>query len=190
MKKLYLIAGPNGAGKTTLANKLALEKKLNLINADEIALNFNKDPDKVKIKAGKIFIGELNELLRKEKSFILETTMSGKYLKKYITNAKEKGYLTILFYIFMESPYLCYERVKHRVLSGGHNVAKDDVIRRYYHSIKLFYTYYKDLVDICFLVNNSDDDFEEVALFQKGNITILNNVVYNKFLEVLNEQNR
>jgi predicted ABC-type ATPase len=36
-KLLYIIAGANGSGKSTLANVLLKEKKLEFLNADEIA---------------------------------------------------------------------------------------------------------------------------------------------------------
>ena len=42
-KLLYIIAGANGSGKSTLAEVLLKEKKLDFLNADEIAKEIAPD---------------------------------------------------------------------------------------------------------------------------------------------------
>ena len=164
MKKLYIIAGANGSGKTTFAKSFASIHDLYFINADEIAKEL--DPvniTKHQVKAGRIFFEELNKRLSENRSFIIETTLSGKYLVKYIKRAQEKGFAVEMIYLFLEKPIANINRVATRVLRGGHHVPKDDIIRRFYRSKELFMYVYKDLVDKWIIYYNSDEISEKIA---------------------------
>ncbi len=185
-KVLFIIAGANGSGKTIFARPFAGEKNLSFLNMDDIAISYNPtNPEKVKIKAGKIFLKKFIESVKKGKSFIVETTLSGKYLRKLIEETKNKGFLIVIIYIFLESVELCIKRVRHRVLSGGHDIKIQDIGRRYFRGKKLFMKTYKNMADICYLIYNGDDDFEEVAIFVKDKEIVLNEIIYKKFMEVI-----
>jgi len=187
-KLLFIIAGANGVGKTTFAKDFAKTKKLKFLNADEIALKLNNNPEKVRIKAGKLFLKQISDCMRENRSFVIESTLSGKYLKNIINNAQGKGYQVIIVYIFVENPDICIKRIKNRVLKGGHFVADEDVKRRFLRSVKLFYNEYRFLADLCYLINNTDDDFEEIAIFEQENVLILNENIYDKFLGVIENE--
>ena len=183
LKKLYIVAGANGVGKTTFGKVFAKEKNIKFLNADEIAMYYNKNnPEKVRIKAGKEFLKEIYKFINKNDTLILETTLSGNYLKRIIDYAKNKGYLIILLYIFIEDYKLCIARVKNRVKLGGHNIEYTDIKRRYFRSIKNF-NIYRKISDIVYLIYNGDDDFEEVAIFKNNDITILNEKLFEEFNE-------
>ncbi len=64
----------------------------------------------------------------------------------------------------------------------GHDIPKEDIIRRYYRSRKLFYEQYKAMADRWFLFFNADDEFEEVANFADGELTVLHEPYYNTFV--------
>ncbi len=162
-KILYIIAGANGSGKTTFAMNFAKLEGLRFINADEIAKEYDpKDLQKYKIKAGKKFFQELNEALNKQESFIIETTLSGRYLVKVIKQAKKLNFKISLIYLFLETKMENVYRVKNRVLKGGHNIPTQDILRRYERSRDLFENVYKNMVDEWMLVFNGDDSFEFV----------------------------
>jgi len=164
VKSLYIVAGANGSGKTTFAKTFAKFNDLHFINADEIAKSLDgNDIEKYKLQAGKIFFQELHQYLQKEESFVIETTLSGKYLVKYIDKASEKGFFVSLIYLFLETPKTNILRVKHRVLNGGHFVPENDIIRRFYRSKEMFWKIYKDKVDEWIIYYNSDEVFEEIA---------------------------
>ena len=177
---LYIIAGANGSGKTTFAKEFAKNKNLDFINADEIAKDLDSNNiNKYKIKAGKLFFKQLKENLKCGESFIIETTLSGKYLVNYINQAKKLEYRVVLIYLFLEKPEINIERIKNRVFNGGHYVPDEDVIRRFYRSKNLFCSLYKNIVSSWSIYYNSDEIFEKVA----DEKTIFDNEAYNKFKE-------
>ena len=75
---------------------------------------------------------------------------------------KNNGFKISIIYLFLETNTENIYRVKNRVLNGGHNVPKEDIIRRYYRSRKLFENNYKALADEWMLFFNGDDNFELV----------------------------
>ena len=163
-KTLYIIAGANGSGKTTFALSYIELNNLHFINADEIAKSYDpNDISKYKVKAGKEFFRQLELNLNKNQSFMIESTLSGSYLKDVIIKAKEKGFKVVLIYIFLESEIENILRVKNRVLNGGHDVPEVDIKRRYTRSRRLFWNNYKNMVDKWMLFFNGDDNYELVA---------------------------
>ncbi len=162
--KLYIIAGANGSGKTTFAKSFASIHNLYFINADEIAKEL--DPENItkhQVRAGRKFFKELNKRLAEKNSFIIETTLSGKYLVKYIKKAKENGFEVEMIYLFLEKAEENITRVAHRVLNGGHHVPKNDIIRRFYRSREMFMNIYKELLDKWTIYYNADEVFEKIA---------------------------
>lgn len=180
-KTLYIIAGANGSGKTTFAMHYSKLKNLYFINADEIAKEYDSNNlEKYKIRAGREFFRQINIYLEdKKESFILETTLSGKYLERIILKAKQKEFRIILIYLFLDGDTEHVLRVKNRVLNGGHHVPTADIKRRYTRSRKLFLSLYKNIVDKYLIFFNGDDSYELVA----EDKDILDENLYNLFLE-------
>ena len=148
VKVLYIIAGANGSGKSTLAKVLLKEKQLEFLNADEIAREIAPDAiDSVPITAGKEYFKRLAAFFKEEKSFAVESTLSGNNILRIIKQARKQNYKIILVYSFLKNSLNCIERVKTRVQNGGHNVPEEDIIRRYYKSIINFWDKYRILAD-------------------------------------------
>jgi len=186
-KILYLLAGANGSGKSTLAAKLLPVEDLDYLNADDIAKEICPDNiESVKIQAGKIVLKKIDTLLNKNKSFAIETTLSGKSHIKIIEKAKTSGYKTVLIYSYLNSPEVCETRIKTRVLNGGHNIPKQDIIRRFYRSKDNFLNIYKNLVDEWSLYYNGLSDYIWVAQSLSGRVEIFYEDLYNNFLKGLN----
>ena len=138
-KNLYIIAGCNGAGKTT-ASFTILPEILNckeFVNADEIAKGLSPfQPEKVSFEAGRIMLRRINELLESNENFAFETTLATKSYKSKVLEAKSKNYNVTLLFFWLQNVDLAIERVKTRVLEGGHNIELDVIKRRYVNGIK------------------------------------------------------
>lgn len=166
MKKLYIIAGPNGAGKTTASYTILPEifDCREFVNADEIAKGISPfNPDNVGIKAGRIMLSRIQELLDNEDSFAFETTLSTKSYTGLIKKAQERNYEVILFFLILDSQELAIKRVQTRVQEGGHNIPKEVIERRFKNGLHNLFNLYIPVVDKWILVDNSGENFEIIG---------------------------
>jgi predicted ABC-type ATPase len=177
-KEVYIVGGSNGAGKTTFAKEFIKEADLTFLNADEIAREI--DPED---QAGRVLFQRLEDLVAKGQSFVLESTLSGLYLKKAIARFKNEGYHVSLLYVFVDSPKLAVDRVKMRVKEGGHDVPEPDVKRRYFRSKNNFWTTYRYLADEWQLFYNGEYITIQVACGVQDEYTIANEEAFLIFRE-------
>jgi predicted ABC-type ATPase len=165
-KNLYIISGCNGAGKTT-ASFTILPEILNckeFVNADEIAKGLSPfQPEKVGFEAGRIMLHRINELLKENKNFAFETTLATKSYRNKIIEAKQSGYTVTLIFFWLQSINLAKERVKTRVLEGGHNIDAEIIERRYIKGIKNLFTIYLPIIDGAYIFDNSFGSHELIA---------------------------
>ena len=167
MKKYIVFAGVNGAGKTTLYQTNYEIHEMPRINIDEIV---RKDGDWKKkedvIKAGLLAVRLVKRYIDEGISFNQETTLCGKSIIKNIKKAKEKDYKIELYYVGVNSPETAIERVKARVLAGGHGIPEEDIRRRYKESLNNL----KKIIPICDRVELFDNTvkFRHIAVFEYG----------------------
>lgn len=157
MKTLYIIAGCNGAGKTTASLTMLPEiwKCSEFVNADEIARGLSPfHPEGMAIEAGRLMLMRIEQLLKEEESFSIETTLSTRSYAKTIARAHEMGFSVELLFFWLPNPETAIERVKQRVLEGGHNIPIDVIERRYHAGINNLFKLYMDIVDSWLLVDN------------------------------------
>ena len=183
LPKLYIIAGCNGAGKTT-ASFTILPEVLGckeFINADEIAKGLSPfQPENVAMQAGRIMLARMDELLQKGETFAFETTLATKSYKQKIEWAQANGYEVTLLFFWLDSPNIAKERVAQRVAEGGHNIPLETIERRYYNGIANLFTIYIDIVDICYIFDNSEGRKELIAQKERHkDIVIYNNDKFN-----------
>lgn len=187
IKTLYIIAGANGSGKSTLAEVLLKEKNLEFLNADEIAKEIAPEAiNSVPISAGKIYFKRLDEYFKNNKSFAVESTLSGNNIARIIKKARMQNYKIILIYSFLQNCTTCIERVQKRVKNGGHNVPEEDIIRRYYKSVIKFWDEYRFIVDEWTLFYNGYDYAPVIVAFgTMDNFYIINKEMQNNFNSIL-----
>lgn len=169
MPELLIIAGPNGAGKTTAAHVLLPEilPGKRYINADYIAAGMNPfQPELSAIAAGRVMLREIHRALEEKQDFAFETTLSTRSFVPLIKAAQAEGYRVKIVYLWLASPEVAVERVRVRVLSGGHNVPEAVIRRRYERSRKNFSTLYKPLAQGWTIYDNSGT---EPILVARGN---------------------
>ncbi|MEI8390693.1 MAG: AAA family ATPase [bacterium] len=178
-KVLYIIAGANGSGKSTLAGELLPEEQLEFLNADDIAREIcPENIESVRISAGKEVYKRLESYFNQEISFAIETTLAGSNHLKTIKKAKNLNYEVTLIYSFVDSPEICINRIKTRVLKGGHHIPDEDVIRRFYRSKNNFWNKYKDTVDNWMIFYNGIEKTELIANGTKDDYNVLDEATF------------
>lgn len=189
-KNLYIIAGCNGAGKTT-ASFTILPEILNckeFVNADEIAKGLSPfQPEKVSFEAGRIMLHRINELLNNNVNFAFETTLATKSYKNKVFQAQQQGYNVTLLFFWLQNVELAIERVKTRVLEGGHNIETDVIKRRYHNGIKNLFEIYLTIVDEAMIFDNSEGKPDLIAeKTLTSEIDILNEIKFSKLKNYYN----
>ena len=147
--EIVVFAGPNGSGKSTFTE--LLRPAFDYINADEIKKNL-KCSD---LEAAQIAEKQRLDHLTMKLDFSFETVMSTDRNLLLLQKARSEGYFICCYYILTVDPILNVQRVKARVLSGGHDVPENKIIERYHRALNLV----KDVVevsDICHIYDNSN----------------------------------
>lgn len=192
-KYLYIIGGCNGAGKTTASFNI-LPDLLNckeFVNADEIARGLSPfQPESVSIKARRLMLKRIYELINSNQDFSFETTLSTKSFTNTIENARSKGYYVTLIFFWLESIELAKDRVRKRVSEGGHNIEIDVIERRYKAGIKNLFSLYCNKVDSLLIYDSSKAESELIAEkeIEDELFTIYNNQKFNSLKIISNEQ--
>lgn len=183
-KNLYIISGCNGAGKTT-ASYTVLPEILDckeFVNADEIARGLSPfNPDSVAIEAGKLMLQRIEDLLAKDETFSIETTLATRSYVNLVKRAQEKGYRVCLLFFWLNSPELAMKRVAERVSKGGHDIPQDTIKRRYATGINNLFKLFMPIVDYWAIYDNSGIDRVKIASGKLNNPAFVYNAeVYEK----------
>ena len=165
-KNLYIISGCNGAGKTT-ASYTVLPEVLDcreFVNADEIARGLSPfNPESVAIEAGRLMLQRIEDLLAKNETLSIETTLATKSYINLVRRAQAKGYTVRLLFFWLNSPELALLRIAERVAKGGHNIPEPVVRRRYVAGIRNLISLFMNEVDYWVIYDNSEYPAVQVA---------------------------
>ena len=181
MKRLYIISGCNGAGKTTASYTILPEMLAcnEFVNADEIAKGLSPfNPNKVAIKAGRLMLTRIDELLESGIDFAFETTLSTRSYVNTVKKAQEKGYFVTVLYFWLNTSDLAVERVKIRVMEGGHNIPEQTIRRRYDLGISNMFNLYIPVADYWMFIDNSKSPFNILADGSKNTEHINNKIIW------------
>ena len=175
-KNLYIISGCNGAGKTT-ASYTVLPDILDcreFVNADEIARGLSPfNPDSMALEAGRLMLRRIEELLSRDETFSIETTLATRSYLNLVQRAQKKGYTVRLLFFWLNSPELALQRVAERVAKGGHDIPKDVIRRRYVAGINNLFHLFINKVDYWDIYDNSTYPRRQIACGGKNAETII-----------------
>lgn len=155
---ITVIAGVNGAGKSSIVGDRFRESGGDYFNPDEIAKSLIKDTPtlsqtEANSQAWKMGYDKLVDAITNDKEYIFETTLGGNSIAQRLFEATEKGIKVSVLYVGLSSPDIHIERVRNRVLKGGHDIPEDKIRERYVGSIHNMMT----LLPVCHQVNVFDN---------------------------------
>ena len=140
---------------TVLPDVLECEE---FVNADEIAKGLSPfHPEEMAIEAGKLMLKRIDTLLSRRESFAIETTLATRSYKSLVQRAKNQGYVVTLLFFWLPTPEMAERRVASRVASGGHDIPKDIINRRYWLGLQNLFEIFAPIVDYWSLYDNSDN---------------------------------
>lgn len=177
MPNVVVIAGPNGAGKSTLAPALLRDTFgiTEYVNADTIAEGLSAyAPERAAIGAGRAMLARLNELAHAKQDFAFETTLATRTYAQRLRFLQDSGYSVSIIYLWLRSEAFAIERVKARVLAGGHSIPEITIRRRYGQGKRYLFELYLPLADSWKVYNGGVRPPELIAQFSKiGGVEIL-----------------
>ncbi len=182
MKIYTIIGGVNGCGKSSLTGAIKAERKDlgTIIDVDKINASFDGD----KVAGGKKAIEKINHCIEQGLSFTQETTLSGARTASTAKKVKKNGYYIRLYYVGLDTATESLKRIQNRVEKGGHDIPKEDVMRRFqnrFESLKSILPYCDEAVFF-----DNDNGFAEIAEYKNGEL-ILKGSEYPKWIKEFHE---
>ena len=131
----------------------------------------------------------IEELLDNKVDFAFETTLTTLSYINTIKLAKELGYTITLLYFWLNDVNLAIERVKNRVMEGGHNIAEETIKRRYYRGMNNLTGKFIDICDYWIVINNSGTPYTFVAEGEgKTELRIYDSLIWQQIKNQPNEE--
>ena len=121
---------------------------------------------------------EIELYAKRRVNFGFETTLSGRSYLRLIRRLKKREYSVHFFFLSVPTVDLALDRIRDRVLEGGHDIPERVVRRRFERSIQNFLDYYRYLADSWILFDNSGAAPTVVAFDKQGESRIINKVYY------------
>ncbi len=153
-----MLAGPNGAGKTTSAAPLVRERWgiQTFVNADVIAQGLaGFAVDAVSVLAGRLAVDRLDALACAREDFAFETTLASRSLLPRLVQMRADGYEVRVVFVSLPAVELSLQRVRQRVLAGGHDVPEGTVRHRFARGVANFHGIYRSVADRSWLLDGS-----------------------------------
>ena len=158
--EIMCFAGPNGSGKSTLTQLILPDVLGSYINADEIQRYTFFSTLEAAQKAESL----REEALTQKEDFAFETVLSTDRNLLLLRRAKEQGYFIRCVFVLTCNPNINVQRVRKRVLKGGHGVPEDKIVSRFYKSLDMV----KELIPVCDRISIYDNSgLEPFRIYKK-----------------------
>ncbi len=136
---IYVLAGVNGSGKSSVGGAVIRKNSADYFNPDEAAKKIQKaNPGLSLSEANGIAWEEGKRLLERaiaeRLDYAFETTLGGQTMTELLEKAIAAGLSVWVWYVGLDSPERCIDRVKARVAAGGHDIPEDKIRARYVQS--------------------------------------------------------
>jgi predicted ABC-type ATPase len=157
----WIVAGPNGSGKSTLYNATDIEgfgRSVWIINPDALADRIHKQEKLGLLEANGEALDRIQAWLkasiRAHQTIGVETVLSTPKYRRLVRLAQSFGFEIRLLYVLLDSADMNVERVRLRVLMGGHSVPEDKIRTRRERSFKQL-PWFLNQADIALIYDNS-----------------------------------
>lgn len=121
-------------------------------------------------------------LIAQNKSFSFETVMSHTSKINEIKHVVSLGYNAYLYFVCIDSPEVNVSRVNNRVEKGGHEVAEDKIIDRYYRTLENLHLALPHCYR-AYLFDNSGKEQLLIAEVYKGSMELKTDKLPNWFIK-------
>lgn len=140
---------------------------LDIIDPDAIARKLSGG----QVEAAREALKRRKAALTEGRTHLLETTLAGASALRHMEAAREAGFIIDLHFVRLNSAELNLERIETRVAQGGHDVPKEDVLRRFERSQENLPLAIR-LADTTFLYDNtkSGQPHRKVAYIERDTV--------------------
>lgn len=159
--RLWIVAGPNGSGKSTLYSETDIEgfgRSVWIINPDLLAARISEIEDCDLADANMQALDRIRDWLdasiRAHQTVGVETVLSTDKYRSLVDAAKALGFEIRLIYVLLDNVERNIERVRLRVLKGGHAVPEDRIRARQARSLAQL-PWFLDRADWAVIFDNS-----------------------------------
>lgn len=175
---LLIIRGPNGSGKSSAYQDTDLEaagRSVWIVNPDLLTVRL-RDTEGLPLRKATLAAvirieAWLDASIDVHKSVGVETVLStGKY-RRLVAKAKDLGFDFWFIYVVLDSVERNIERVSLRAAKGGHNVAEEDIRKRYSRSLEQM-PWFLDAADRAWIYDNSGAAPRRIAEKRDGIVTL------------------
>ena len=131
---IVVLAGVNGAGKSSVAGAAFEAAGGFYYNADRVTASYvaaGLSLPEANARAWRRGVEQLEQAIHSQVSYAFETTLGGRTVTRRLLEAAESGLRVRVWYVGLASPELHIERVKARVLRGGHDIPEERIRARW-----------------------------------------------------------
>jgi predicted ABC-type ATPase len=136
--RITVVAGTNGAGKSSIAGALAERRGGGYFDPDLRAADLRttgQSPEQANAVAWREGYDALRSAVDRGTDFNFETTLGGDSIVRELHRAVDLGQEVHVFYVGLASPELHIERVRARVVRGGHDIPEAKIRERFLKSL-------------------------------------------------------
>ena len=161
---IYVLAGPNGGGKSSIMGALMLQSGADYFNPDLEAKRLQKQHphlsrQEANSTAWNMGRDLLERVIQERKTFAFETTLGGSTIASLHARALEQGLEVRMWFVCLATPELHIERVRARVVRGGHDIPEQKIRERYRRSRENLLRLLPKLTELRLYDNSFEADF-------------------------------
>ena len=178
-----IVAGPNGSGKSSSYQHADIEafgRSVWIINPDVLAARI-RDVESLELAAANLEAVKrieawLEASIRAHQTVGVETVLSTPKYRRLVETAKRLGFEVRLIYVLLDSPLRNIERVRLRVLKGGHAVPEDKILLRHARSLEQL-PWFLEQADQAWIFDNSGANLRLIGEKRAGVVTLDENAL-------------